>query len=141
MIFRTAYDFKTEENFGTINTDDSLTEEAHAGDTNINVIMKRYGASGQLPTVVGTPLYGDFSEVSDFDSALRMIQEAKAAFAEIPADIRKEFDNDPGRFIAFCQDPSNNEKLKEFGLTNTPPKKSATLDDVVETLNNLKPKE
>ncbi|MEO5351493.1 MAG: hypothetical protein H7836_17890 [Magnetococcus sp. YQC-3] len=38
--------------------------------TDINVILKRFGITGQLPTAVRAPQYGDFTGVSDYQSAL-----------------------------------------------------------------------
>jgi len=45
----------------TRNTKPSLTEQSQANDTNINVIIKRYQTTGQVPGPAKAPIYGDFS--------------------------------------------------------------------------------
>jgi len=38
----------------------------------------------------------------------------------IPSDIRKKFDNDPGKFYEFVSNPDNKEELKQMGFIETP---------------------
>lgn len=101
--------------FSTINNEDSLTQQSDAEECDINIIMKKF-SGGQLPTAVGQPLYGDFSDGADYRTMVERIQNANDAFNELPADTRYFFHNDPARFMDFVQDEKNLPKLRELGL-------------------------
>jgi phage internal scaffolding protein len=95
----------------------SLTDQSGADDADINVILKRFGITGKLPESRSMPEWGvDFTGVMDYQSAQNHLIEAQSLFMEIPADLRKRFDNDPGQFMDFVADPKNKDALKEFGL-------------------------
>lgn len=118
MKFTSAYSHtrKRSEKFGTLNTEDSLTQQSDAVDCDINVIMKKYGNTGQLPQIQLQPLYGDFTQVDDFRGMQEKIKAANDAFAEIPAHIRKRFNNDPHEFIQFATSEENLPELRKLGL-------------------------
>lgn len=97
--------------------DESLTNQADAVDADINVIVKRYVRTGVLPVIERPPLDGDFSDsVTDYQSALALINRADDSFMSLSADVRKRFDNDPGAFVAFCSDPANLDEMRKMGL-------------------------
>lgn len=130
MKFTTQYSHTNQrsEFYGTENMEPSLTQESDRNETDINVIMERFNRTGQLPQVQMEAMSGDFSDITDFRDALDRVQAAQAAFMEIPAKIRLQFNNDPAEFIAFAEDPKNIDKLRELGLAekieikdNTPP--------------------
>lgn len=45
----------------TINTEPTLTDQAGARDTDINVIVGQFGIHGQAPGAPTDPIYGDFT--------------------------------------------------------------------------------
>lgn len=96
--------------------DESLTAQEYAEDADINVIAQRFGLFGELPTGVRAPVYGDFSGVDDYQSALNAIMAAQEAFMELPGDVRARFENDPARFVDFCSDERNREEASKLGL-------------------------
>lgn len=102
--------------FATDNTEESLTQQSDKDECDINVIMAKYGTTGQVPQVLEQGIYGDFTEITDYRSALDMVRRADAAFHEVPAEIRKRFDNDPAKFVEFVQNPDNIEELEKLGL-------------------------
>lgn len=120
MDFPTIYTWNKSENhsakFATRNTEESMTQQSDLHDSDINVILKKYGVGGQLPGVIQPGIYGDFSEVTDYRTAVDMIRAADEAFLEIPAKVREEFGNDPARFMEFAQNPDNLDKMREYGL-------------------------
>lgn len=65
-------------------------------------------------------MYGDFSGVTSYQDALDQVAQAQESFMELPAQVRLTFDNDPGKFLEFVQDPSNFDKLVEMGLAEKP---------------------
>lgn len=122
----------------TKNTEPSLCEESHATETDINVIMSRYERTGQLPQVLGQPLFGDFTEMPDYRQAVTQIRQAEEAFLEVPAKVRALFGNDPAEFIKFCSDPGNKAELEKLGLTRAPPDPSIE-EELLQAVKDLKP--
>lgn len=96
--------------------DKSLTIQSQSEEADINVIMKRFGVTGELPQVARPPTYGDFEAVSDYREALDLINEANASFMKLPADVRKRFDNDAALFVDFCENPDNLPEMRKLGL-------------------------
>lgn len=98
--------------------DKSLTVQDQAEEADINVLVERFGITGQMPQKVRMPTYGDFTGVGDYQSALNAIKDAEAAFMQMPANVRSRFDNDAGKFVDFCSDPSNAEEALKLGLVD-----------------------
>lgn len=98
----------------------TLTEQHHIEYTAIKNIMARYEHSGVIDHVnkhQGT--YGDYINAPDFQEAQIAIAQAKEMFLSVPAQIRADFQNDPGAFIDFMQNPENREKIQAYGLTTS----------------------
>lgn len=94
----------------------SKARQEFKDETDINTIVRRFGLLGELPTGVRMPQYGDFDQVSDYQSALNIIMQADAAFMEFPANVRKRFDNDPQKFLEFVGDPANTDEAIKLGV-------------------------
>lgn len=92
------------------------TKQADRDDCDINVIMRRYVSSGQLPAGVGVGTYGDFSGPSDLLEAYELVKRAEAQFASLPAEVRERFSNRPAKFLEFVQDKNNQAEAKKLGL-------------------------
>lgn len=93
------------------------TKQQFKDETDINKILARYEKTGQL-THISTvmPQYGDFTMVTDYQTAVHQVQEAQDAFMSIPAKIRSQFDNDPHKLIEFLDDPNNDQAAIDLGL-------------------------
>lgn len=86
--------------------DEKRTKDSFAEECDVNNVVKKYKATGQLPSLVKTnPQYGDFSDVPDYLSALQTIKVAETAFQALPARVRAECANDPALFLERVQDP------------------------------------
>jgi len=94
----------------------SRTVQSERDNCDINVIMKRFGVTKQMPSVTRVPSYGDYSGVSDFHSAMTAVRVAEETFMELPAAVREEFNNSPQKYLQFCSDPKNQEKMIELGI-------------------------
>lgn len=95
----------------------SLTRQEFAAECDINTLMAQYEKTGVINHFNrGAPQYVDFEAVPDLQTALHTLHEATAAFNNLPAIVRKEFDNDPVQFIEFATDPKNLDKMREYGL-------------------------
>ena len=118
--FRTAYEphkpcfFHTE--------GESLTQQHFQEECDIVNIIKRHDRNGIIEHVHrGQARYGDFSEVSDYREALDLVKNAQEEFMTIPSDIRKQFDNNPGKFYEFITNPDNKTELEQMGFINKTP--------------------
>lgn len=99
----------------------SRVKPEFAEDCDINVIVRRFGLTGQVPANVRMPLTGDFSAALDFHSANNLVLEARDSFDRLPGDLRKRFGFDPGRLMEFLEDPSNRAEAVSLGLVDAPP--------------------
>lgn len=102
----------------------SLTRQEFADECDINKLMAQYEKSGIISHInPRTPQYLDLSEVPDLATAHQIIQNATAEFMALPANVRREFDNDPMEFIRYAENPDNIEKMREWGLAKPAPAK------------------
>jgi len=95
---------------------ESMTQQHLGPATEIDNIMKRFYATGEMPRVRNLPEYGDFDDAVTLQDMLAQIEAGKNAFRQIPASIRGMFDNDPGRFLTWIHDEANYDEAAEMGL-------------------------
>lgn len=96
-----------------------VTKQSHKDECDINRILKQYQKTGLITHVQSArPTYTDLPNDIDFQSAMNTIIKANDVFADLPAKVRAAFDNDPATFLAAFDDPSQAEKLREYGLLN-----------------------
>lgn len=95
----------------------SLTRQEFAEECDINTIMARYEASGAISHVNrAEPMYLDTTTYPDLQGAMETFREASLAFNSLPALVRREFDNDPQKFVDFAVEPANVARMREWGL-------------------------
>lgn len=107
---------KRSDAFGLVFRDASRAKQSFKEEADINTIVRRFGVTGELPSGVRVPSYGDFSGVSDFHSAMNVVAQANEAFDAMPAAVRKRFDHDPGKFLDFVADRKNLEEAARLGI-------------------------
>lgn len=105
----------------------SKTQQSAKEETDVNAILKRYSKTGVITHVNEVKAaYGDFSDVGTYQEAIDKVQNAMSEFMDLPANIRKEFHNDPANMVEFLEDPKNAKKAVELGLAKVtetfPPK-------------------
>lgn len=109
------------------------TKQSFKDETNINFILAKFQKTGVIEhqnKFQGQ--YGEFLAI-DYQEALNTVIEAQAMFETVPSNIRKEFDNDPGKFLDFVSDEANRDRAVELGLVPAPPEpEPAPLPDPVE---------
>ena len=103
---RTAIDFSASRD---------RTVQSAKQDTDINVIVKRFGLTN-LPKPNVEPFYGDFSQVEDYRSAIERVRAAEEAFMTLPSATRKRFQNSPVELMEFIADDRNYEEARKLGL-------------------------
>lgn len=113
--------FNPPEKNGIEFTEPSLTEQHFKDECDINYIVKQYQTTGVLPQGDRQPLFGDFAEFPmDLQSSMAMYDEAQDRFMQLDSRIRREFDNDPAKLLAFLHDDKNHDKAIELGLIERP---------------------
>lgn len=114
--FRSAYDLGSRKK-GLVCLDESKTKQSEADACDVNRIVARWLKSGgtiDLCQRVGQFL--DVADIPDYKGCLNFVASANSMFAALPADIRERFDNDPGAFLAFADNPENADAMIELGL-------------------------
>lgn len=100
---------------------ESATFQSLAPATEIDNIMARFHATGEMPRARHMAEYGDFDDALDLQGMLQQIKIGEAAFRQVPASIRGEFDNEPGKFLEWIHDERNHDEAVEMGLLPKPP--------------------
>lgn len=124
-FLRTPYNHDTDafsRAFAIGNFGESLTDQSQKEEADINTIVRRFGLTGQLPSSVRVPQYGDFENALDFRQSMNAIRQAEESFMELPADVRAKFHNDPQELLEFCGEldsegkPKNLVEMRKMGL-------------------------
>jgi len=120
MIFlRTAFNYDTDQasdEAGLRCEDMSLARQEFREESDINTIVDRFGIGYDMPEGVRAPVFEDFADVFDFQTAMNRSIEARNAFMALPANVRAEFQNDPQRFVEFASEDKNFDKLDAWGM-------------------------
>ena len=108
------------------------TKQAFKNECDINYIMKKYERTGLIDHV--SKYQGEYCDFTDapasYHEAMIQIAEANEMFLTIPASIRDQFGNDPGRFLDFVSDPANEGEMREIGLLPAKPGTDIDADGV-----------
>lgn len=100
--------------------EETRTVQSERDNCDINVIVKRFGVTGQVPQSVRLPTFESYEDVFDYQTAMQAVIDARDAFMELPAKVRERFNHDPQRFLEYATDPANLDGMRELGLA--PPK-------------------
>lgn len=124
MFIRSAYNYDREVASRVsgveFDPDEGKTQQQFAEDADINVIVRKFGITGKVPVGFRMPESGDFTAATDYQSALNMVLEAKAKFLEVPADIRRRFNESPQAFMDWLHDSKNRKEATELGFFKEP---------------------
>lgn len=103
--------------YGMTFTKPSRTKQSFKDECDVNLIMKKYEKTNlitHVKKIAGN--YGDFSNVTDYQTSMNAVMDANDRFAGLPSAIRAHFKNDPQNLIEFVTNPQNYEKAHELGL-------------------------
>lgn len=97
---------------------DGRTKQAFHDECTISKIVERAEKTGDFSRLMddGRALYGDFSNVPDYQEALNLVARAEEQFAGLSAQVRDRFNNEPAEFLAFMEDPKNASEAIRLGL-------------------------
>lgn len=109
---------------GSYNEEPSLTKQEFTETCDPNFIIDRVRRGQDVSAFmsVRTPQYGDFTNAPDsYHQALSFVTEAKQSFMQLDPEIRSKFDNDPGKFLDYVNNPDNAQALIDMGLAVAKP--------------------
>lgn len=93
---------------------DGRTKQSFKDSTDVNKILARFARTGTLSHLQQWGgQYGDFAGF-DFQAAQNQIARANSMFHQLPAEVRREFSNEPARFFDFVNDPANAGRLHQL---------------------------
>ena len=99
-----------------IHTGEGLTEQSHKEETDMNYILREYTKHGYIKHSKENQGRYDDITVQDFQEAMFIVKESERMFSELPANIRKRFEQDPKKFLAFVQDKNNIQEMHSLGI-------------------------
>lgn len=113
-----------------------LTEQEHKNSCDINFIVAQFQKTGVMPPNTKIPQYLDSTNIPSLEDAFRTVSEARTAFLDLPANIRRLMDNDPSKMEQFLSDSNNTDILLKYGVIEqrVTPEPETTLKDVVSAL-------
>jgi phage internal scaffolding protein len=113
------YDLDAASNESGLHCEDAtLTQQHFRDECDINNILRQFNVTGLLPENTLSPRYGDFTGISDYQTALNQVIAAEDEFMRLPAELRARFDNDPGNLIEFLENSENKDEAIKLGLVN-----------------------
>jgi len=116
--FITAYGKKEVHDLSCPETTRTIQSEKQNCD--MNFILKKYLKTRTLDHVRQYQgEYGNYDPI-EFQDAMNIVVQAKNMFESVPSDIRARFHNDPTEFMAFVNNPNNQEELYKLGLATRP---------------------
>lgn len=94
------------------------TDQGARDECDINFIMARYMATGELPPINQVqPQWLDATQM-DFHEHMNAIRTAQEYFDAIPSSIRDKMQNSPAVFLDFVSREENRAQLEEWGMLN-----------------------
>lgn len=112
-------DMTAQENLEPTRTKQEFTEQCDP-----NYIVDRV-LRGKDITLSANPIYGDFTNTpASYHEALNIVTQAKQSFMQLDAHTRAKFENDPGVFFEFVNNPENAQALIDMGLAIARPSES-----------------
>lgn len=82
---------------------ESVVQQHLVDEVDINTIVRRFGITASRPSGDVGGVYGDFTGITDFESAVEAVERAQAGFMALPAEVRERFGNDAGRLLERAQ--------------------------------------
>jgi len=122
VFLRTPYNYdvmEASDSSALVCPEPTLAQQHAKDECDINTIVRRFGLTGELPSNVRAPQYGDFTMATDYHTAMNAVIAANESFMQLPADIRTRFNNDAGAFVDFCSDENNRAEAEKLGLVMT----------------------
>ena len=98
-----------------------LTQQCFKDECDINNIIARYeqtGLIGDGSFSPREPMFGDYSEIPDFQVVRNQMAKGVEIFESLPARVRQMFDNDVALYCEFIANRDNLDEACELGLVS-----------------------
>jgi len=94
---------------------ETIVQQHYAVDHDINTILRRFKVTGALPLGgnMSEPVYGDFTGIEDYESAVEKVRRAQEDFMRLPPELREKFGNNPGGLIEYARSHTYEEYVQE----------------------------
>lgn len=97
----------------------SKTQQHFKEAVDINNIISRHVKHGKIERYNinrVSPIYADVSNIEGYQEALQKVNGVDALFGQLPAEVRKRFENDPSKVLDFVSNPENKAEAQRLGL-------------------------
>lgn len=121
----------------TMNHEPTLTQQQFIEDCDVNNIMRKFKKTGVVTHINSkTGVYGDFTELGDYQEMLNTVAHANEMFEQLPNSVRRKFEHNPQEMIDFLKDPKNHDEAVQLGLMEPVKRTDSELQlDELKTLN------
>ncbi len=90
------------------------TKQSQKDECDINKLLERYAREGTMSHLEKyQAVYGDYGNY-DFEGHTTKLAEMSSIFEELPAEVKKEFNQSPKQFFTYVTNPENAEKLPQL---------------------------
>ena len=139
MKFFTQYNNRTPKSTVKF-TQPSRTKQNHKYESDIHNQLLKFATREQLQLheMASKPIYGDFSQMPDFNEAQNLVARTKEYFDGLPSHMRAQFNNDSAQFVSFVGNPANADQAVKMGILE---KMAAPVKQQLENLQNVMPEQ
>jgi len=81
----------------------SQTQQHLRDELDINRILARFEVTGAVPLTANKAMYGDFTGIEDWQSAVEKVEKVQEDFMKFPPEVREHFGNSPGGLIEYAR--------------------------------------
>jgi len=92
---------------------ESRVQQHLKDEVDVNTIVRRFGLTGGAPAPSAAGVYGDFTGIEDYESALGVIERARERFEALPPEVRQRF-HSPGELLEVVGELSQEEFEAEY---------------------------
>ena len=112
---------------GSIVENRDMARQEFAAEADINVMLSRFGVAPAR----GAPTYGEWDDTLDLQQAIASVTEARAAYAELPPELRNKFSSMDDLLRAY----NNGSLVIKDG--EVPPQPKSETEILTERINDL----
>lgn len=94
---------------------ESPVQQQFKDEVDVNTIVRRFGITREMPSGRSGGVYGDFSGITDFESATAAVQRARDGFMALSPEVRERFGNDPGEYLEYVSSLTDAELGPDVG--------------------------
>lgn len=118
----------------------SMTEQYHRSEVDINSIIARYNKTGVFgsPSQLREVVFGDFSACTDRLEYEITVSKAKQEFLKLPSNVRSAFNNDPYQMLKELDSGDHLQKFIDLGIVKKPAPVVGTVENPADVSHVVK---